>query len=77
MKSEPPRIQVEAPAAQPVLVTAAELAHMMQISVRTLWRLRSAGQLIEPIRIGGNTRWRSDKVHQWIADGCPPPNNKT
>ncbi len=59
---------------RPTLITAAELAQMMQISVRTLWRLRSAGQIPQPLRIGGNTRWRLDEVHQWIADGCPPPN---
>ena len=55
------------------LITAAELAQTMQISVRTLWRLRSAGRLIEPVKIGGNTRWRLDEVRQWIGDGCPTP----
>ena len=71
MKPEQPRIRAEAFDAQPILITAAELAHMLQISVRTLWRLRSAGQLINPIRIGGNTRWRLDEVREWIAAGCP------
>ena len=59
---------------QPLLITATELAGMMQISIRTLWRLRSAGELLEPVRIGGNTRWRLDEVHKWINDGCPKPN---
>ena len=54
------------------LITAAELARLMQISQRTLWRLASAGKLVQPIRIGGNTRWRLYEVEQWIADGCPP-----
>ena len=58
---------------QPTLITAAEMANMMNISVRTLWRLLSAGELIQPIRIGGNTRWRLEQVRQWIAEGCPPP----
>ncbi len=56
---------------RPVLITAAELANMLSISVRTLWRLLSAGELIEPIKIGGNTRWRLDEVRTWIAEGCP------
>ncbi len=56
---------------QPTLITAAELAQMMQISVRTLWRLLSARQIPAPIRIGGNTRWRLEEINQWIAEGCP------
>ena len=58
-----------------VLITATDLAQMMQISVRTLWRLVSAGQVVEPIRIGGNTRWRLKEVEQWIVDGCPSPSS--
>ena len=58
---------------QPALITAAELAQMMQVSVRTLWRLLSAGQIPAPIRIGGNTRWRVEEINQWIAEGCPQP----
>lgn len=57
--------------AAPLLITAKQLAEMMQISIRTLWRLRSAGQLIEPVKVGGATRWRRDEVHEWIAKGCP------
>lgn len=76
MKSELPRINDVAANVQPVLITAADLAHMMQISIRTLWRLRSAGQLIKPIRIGGNTRWRLDEVQNWIAEGCPTPTTR-
>lgn len=56
-----------------LLVGAKELARMMDVSTRTLWRLLSAGKLIQPVRIGGNTRWRLGEVRRWIADGCPPP----
>jgi excisionase family DNA binding protein len=54
------------------LITAAEFARLMQISRRTLWRLVSAGKVIQPVRIGGNTQWRLSEVEQWIDDGCPP-----
>ena len=60
-----------APKVQPALITVAELAHLMQVSVRTLWRLLIAGQIPIPIRIGGNTRWRLEEINQWIAEGCP------
>ena len=61
---------------KPLLINARELARMMQVSPRTLWRLLSAGKLIRPIRIGGNTRWRLDEVKDWIDRGCPPPHQE-
>lgn len=60
-----------APAPEPALITANQLACMMQISLRTLWRLRSSGLLPEPVKLGSSTRWRLNEVRQWIAQGCP------
>ena len=57
----------------PLLITAQEFADLMQLSVRTLWRLSSAGQIPEPVRIGGTVRWRRDEVHSWVEQGCPTP----
>lgn len=54
------------------LITAAELAKLLNVSTRTLWRLRSAGQLPQPVRLGGAVRWRIEEVKNWIAAGCPP-----
>ena len=59
----------------PSLITAAEFAGMLQVSVRTLWRLRSAGQVPAPVRLGGAVRWRFDEVKKWIADGCRKPSD--
>ena len=56
---------------RPALISATELADLLKISTRTLWRLRSSGRLIEPIKLGGSTRWRLDEVQKWIAAGCP------
>lgn len=58
---------------RPRLISARELAAMLQVSTRTLWRWRSTGRVIQPVRIGGATRWRLDEVESWIAEGCPPP----
>ncbi len=57
--------------AGPLLATAAEVAKMIRISPRTLWRLVSADQVPEPLRIGGAVRWRVDDIKQWIGAGCP------
>lgn len=56
-----------------LLINAGEFARILGVSPRTLWRLLSAGKLIQPIRIGGSTRWRAAEVRRWIEDGCQTP----
>ena len=55
----------------PALLSAESLAQMIQVSVRTVWRLRSSGKLPRPVKVGGSIRWRADEVQNWIEDGCP------
>ncbi len=59
----------------PAMITAMDFARMLKVSVRTLWRLRSAGQVPEPVRLGGAVRWRLDEVKKWIAGGCQMSTN--
>lgn len=53
------------------LVTAGQLAGILQVSKRTLWRMQSAGRLPCAIRIGGIVRWRLAEIEKWISAGCP------
>lgn len=53
------------------LLSADKLAERLDISVRTLWRLRAVGKLPAPIRLGGSVRWRLDTIQSWIEAGCP------
>jgi excisionase family DNA binding protein len=55
------------------LITAVQLAELLSISERTLYRLKSTGQLPKPISLGGSVRWRITEVRSWIAQGCPKP----
>lgn len=55
------------------LLTAYQVAKALNISMRTLWRLKSAGKLPEAIRVGNSVRWRNDDLVEWIADGCQTP----
>ncbi len=59
-----------------VLINAEQFARMLGISPRTLWRLLSAQRLIQPIRLGGSTRWRLEEVRNWIEQGCPSPESR-
>jgi excisionase family DNA binding protein len=57
----------------PLLLTAEQVAKLLQVSKRTLWRLLSAGALPAPLRIGNSTRWGCQQIHHWIDAGCPSP----
>ena len=58
---------------EPLLLTAAQVADLLGVSTRTLWRLRSAGSVPAPVKLGGSVRWRGSELHQWIDAGCPVP----
>ena len=55
----------------PILLSADRVAAALDISVRTLWRLRAAGKLPAPVKIGGSVRWRYEEITLWIEAGCP------
>lgn len=56
-----------------MLLTGVQVARMLQISIRSLYRLRSGKRLPPSLRIGGLTRWRRTDIETWVAAGCPPP----
>jgi prophage regulatory protein len=60
-----------------VLVSAEELATMLRVSERTVWRLLSAHKIPRPLHIGGSVRWRLAEVSKWIESGCPNPGMQT
>lgn len=53
------------------LIKADELAALLGVSTRTLWRMLSNQRIPQPVRLGGCTRWRLDQVQRWIAGDCP------
>jgi predicted DNA-binding transcriptional regulator AlpA len=55
----------------PLLLSAQDLARLLNISVRSVWRRDSAGQIPRPVRIGRSVRWSRDEVAAWVRAGCP------
>jgi len=51
--------------------TADELADILKISKRHLYRLVDRGAAPKPVRLGAAVRWHRETVLRWIADGCP------
>ena len=56
----------------PILLSVDEVASLVRVSRRTVWRLVSSGELIKPVRLRGSTRWRRTELEAWIEAGCPP-----
>lgn len=50
-------------------LTAEDIAQMLQVSTRTVWRMRSANELPEPITIGKSVRWKASDIEKWIQKG--------
>jgi excisionase family DNA binding protein len=55
------------------LITATQFAELLNVSERTLYRLKSTNSLPEPIHLGGSVRWRLAEIRRWIEKGCPVP----
>lgn len=54
----------------PLAISAGELAEMLGVSLRQVWRLNAAGKLPKPIRLGGSVRWNRDEILKWFEAGC-------
>jgi excisionase family DNA binding protein len=57
--------------------TVSDLAALLQLSERTVWRLTDGGLIPGKIRIGSKSvRWSKSVIDQWIASGCPRPKSR-
>ena len=55
----------------PLLLMVRDVAAMLRLSERTVWRRAAAGELPAPLRIGNSVRWRRDEIIAWVEAGCP------
>lgn len=58
------------------LLTVREVAALVKLSARQIYKMVSAGRMPPPLKVGRSTRWRADDVRRWIVDGCPAPERK-
>jgi predicted DNA-binding transcriptional regulator AlpA len=60
------------PRAEPLLVSARELAALLGVSAATLERMKAANKLPRAVELsGGCHRWRLAEVREWVLAGCP------
>ena len=62
----------EAPRPDRLLVVA-EVAQILAVSTRQVWKLVAAGDFVQPLRLGRSTRWRSSEVQAFLAQLSPEP----
>ena len=53
------------------LLNVEQVARLVCIGTRTVWRLRDSGKMPAAVRIGGCIRWRRSDIEAWIGAGCP------
>lgn len=65
--------QVKTEKQLPQMVDCAEVAAILGISTRTVWRLIASHELPEPLRIGRSVRWRLIDIERWIEARVSAP----
>ena len=68
--NQPSQNQTSVPSI-PSLLSVNDLAELLRVSTRTLWRLKSKGEIPHPVKFGGTVRWRGDDIKKWLNEGCP------
>jgi len=53
---------------RPALLSVDGVARLLSVSVRTVWKLTSTGELPSPIKLPGTrvVRWRRSEVLEWV-----------
>jgi len=51
----------------PLLLKVNEVAELLNLSTRTVWRLTSIGELPSPISFGRSRRWVRITIEQYVA----------
>jgi len=49
------------------MLTASDLAEMLGIDLRSIWRRKADGTLPQPVQLGRSVRWVRKEVEQWLA----------
>ena len=57
--------------AEPLLIPDTAAAALAGVSRAHWQRLRAAGKLPLPVRLGRKVLWRRLEIESWIAAGCP------
>lgn len=60
----------------PELLTAREVAHVLRISERSVWRLCAEKKLPAPLHVGGAARWKKMDIEEWFQSATQKRDSK-
>ncbi len=55
-----------------MLLSTKQVAEALDVSRRTIYRMRQTGKLPKPVKMGKSLKWRREELEAWVAAGCPP-----
>ena len=61
----------DAVTAEPVLLRVKQVADLLELSERTVFRLADSGKLPRPRRLNSSVRWDRAELLEWCRQGCP------
>lgn len=53
------------------LLKVRDVAKLVSLCERTIWKLLASGRMPAAIRIGSAVRFRASEINDWISAGCP------
>ena len=53
------------------LLDVGEVAGLLGVCRRSIWRWADAGRLPAPLTVGRVRRWHPDVIARWLENGCP------
>ncbi|MFO0014077.1 MAG: helix-turn-helix transcriptional regulator [Planctomycetota bacterium] len=53
------------------LLAVDDVAAMLGVSGRHVYRLADGGRMPRPVKLGGAVRWDRQAIESWITNGCP------
>ena len=54
-----------------IVIRAAELAQLLDVSECHIWALNNSGKLPRPVRLGRRVLWNRAEIEAWIGAGAP------
>ena len=61
--------QIRDPNIRPLTLDVNEVAQLLGVSKRTVYRLLDAGQIPKPLKLGNATRWRRTDIELFVKAG--------
>ena len=60
------------PEDEALLLNSREVAKLLTVCDKTVYRMQKSGEMPEPVKIGRAVRWGRTEIMAWVDAGCPP-----